>query len=795
MIVMRFFLLICVTVVAYAQGTAPVIVSASPNPVDAGGPAFTLTVHLGAFVPGAVVQWSGTPLDATYVDSSTLTATVPAGLIAICGKYLLTVTGSTVSNSYAVIVKPVLQSVSPNQVPAGTNGFTVTAAGLGFSSNVYLTIVSGSQVNLATSYGGTTTLTASVPANALTGAYPVSIFVTDPTTGAFSPQPALPINLTFASVTRIVPAAIYAGIASLDPGQAYLTLGVGGANFAHGAQVLWNGTPLTTGFYNSNVLYATVPAALVHDAGPDGKSPRSVRISVKNPGATGSNSINLVIYPDPYGTTITSLSPASGVAGGPGFTLTVTGERFLQGSTVLWGPTPLPTTFVSGTQLTATVAASQVAIPGAAAITVSTPGVASSNVVSFPIVAVAPTVSSISPTYAIVGGSAFTLTVNGGGFIPASQLTGLAGAATTYVSLNQLSVSVPASAIAAVGSYPLLVVNGPLRSPQGPVFIVRAAPPVVTSLSPASAPAGGADFILTVTGSAFSSSAAVQWNGTPLATTFVSASQLTAKVPAALTAAAGTASVTVTGDGGPSNTAAFTIAPLVPATTPAGIVNAASSQPAIAPGALIAIFGSNLAAGTAQFTATPLPVLLGNTSVSINGVDAPLLFVSPGQVNVQVPYETKAGAAKVVIKSNGVLSPEVDIQVAPTGPGVFTTPKSNHVLARNLADGTLNAADTPARPGQYVTAYLTGQGLVNPTVTAGDVAPASPFSYPLAAVEVRIGGITATVQFAGLAPGFVSGLLQMNILIPDVPAGEPAFDVSVGGVAAASTVISIAAKP
>jgi uncharacterized protein (TIGR03437 family) len=60
-------------------------------------------------------------------------------------------------------------------------------------------------------------------------------------------------------------------------------------------------------------------------------------------------------------------------------------------------------------------------------------------------------------------------------------------------------------------------------------------------------------------------------------------------------------------------------------------------------------------------------------------------------------------------------------------------------------------------------------------------------------VQVKIGGKTATLQFAGLAPGFV-GLMQMNILIPDVPAGELPFEVSVGGVSAQQTTISIAAK-
>jgi uncharacterized protein (TIGR03437 family) len=135
----------------------------------------------------------------------------------------------------------------------------------------------------------------------------------------------------------------------------------------------------------------------------------------------------------------------------------------------------------------------------------------------------------------------------------------------------------------------------------------------------------------------------------------------------------------------------------------------------------------------------------------------------------------------------------VNFEVAATGPGVFTPQGSTHVLALNLADGTLNAAQTPARPGQYVTAYLTGQGLVDPQVTSGDVAPSSPpFPAPLAPVQVKIGGVTADLQFAGLAPGFVNGLLQMNVLVPDVAPGELSFDVSVGGVAAATTVISIA---
>ena len=782
-----FFAFICLAAVAFAQNSAPAVTSVSPAAIDAGGPDATLTVTVSAFASGAVVKWSGTPLDTTYVNDTTLSARVPAVLIAICGKYILTVTsaqGTTTSNSYPIIVKPVLKALSPNLLPAGSGGATVTASGLGFSSNVVLTLIaSGTQANLPTAYGGPTVLSAFVPASALNGTYPVSLFVTDPTTGGVSQT--LPITLTSASVGAISPTNVPAGIIACTlPSPSCFTLQVAGANFVRGAQVLWNGSPLVTSYYSDSLLFATVPAPLVHDPG-------DIGIQVKNPGTTASNAIKLVVGQNPYGTTILSLSPTSAVAGGPAFTLTLTGENFAQNSTVLWVRTPLTTTFVSATQLTATVPAALIASEGVASLTVSNPG--TSNAVNFPINAATPTISSISPTSVVAGGPGFTLTVNGSGYIPASRVTGLSGTTTNYVSPTQLTVSVPAAAIASVGTNPIQVVNpGQVVSTDAPLFAVTQPAPVITTLSPSSASMGGPDFTLTVNGSNFLSSLTVAWNGAPLATKFIGGGQLTALVPAALIAAVGTGRVTVTGNGASSNALTFTIALPGPAPSSAGVLNAASSLPAIAPGALIAIFGSGLATSTAQFSAAPLPLSLGTTSVTINGTSAPLLYVSPGQVNAQVPYETKVGTAKLVVTSNGVPSPAVNVEIAATGPGVFTQ-DNKHLLALNLADGTLNASQTPARPGQYVTAYLTGQGLVDPPVTTGDVAPASPFSMPVAPVQIKIGGLVADIQFAGMAPGFV-GLMQMNVLIPDVPGGDQPFDVTIGGVAAATTTISIAPK-
>jgi len=261
-------------------------------------------------------------------------------------------------------------------------------------------------------------------------------------------------------------------------------------------------------------------------------------------------------------------------------------------------------------------------------------------------------------------------------------------------------------------------------------------------------------------------------------------------VPASLVAAAGTANVSVTSENGASAPLVFSIVAAPPATSTAGIVNAASSLPAIAPGTLIAIYGTNLATSVVQADKTPLPTSLGGSSVTIDDVKVPLLFVSPGQINAQIPYETKVGTVKLAVQLGSASSAPVDLPVAATGPGVFTPLTSTHVLALNLADSTLNSAQNPARPGQYVTAYLTGQGAVQPAAPTGDAAPSDPLSFPVAPVLVKIGGKAATLQFAGLAPGFV-GLLQMNILIPDVPAGELPLEVSVGGVAAQQTTISI----
>lgn len=152
-----------------------------------------------------------------------------------------------------------------------------------------------------------------------------------------------------------------------------------------------------------------------------------------------------------------------------------------------------------------------------------------------------------------------------------------------------------------------------------------------------------------------------------------------------------------------------------------GIVNAASYNQPVVPGSIIAIFGTNLAGKVYSAAATPLPATLGSTSVSINGIVAPLFYVSPTQINAQVPSSLTSvdggytTANVVVTTSFGARSP-VPVSVYVESPGVFTTDGSGcgQAAALNVSpNGSLspNTASNSTAPGDFVTLFGTGFGL------------------------------------------------------------------------------------
>jgi uncharacterized protein (TIGR03437 family) len=224
--------------------------------------------------------------------------------------------------------------------------------------------------------------------------------------------------------------------------------------------------------------------------------------------------------------------------------------------------------------------------------------------------------------------------------------------------------------------------------------------------------------------------------------------------------------------------------------TASAVVNAASSLPSVAPGALVAIYGSNLSETVAYAEGTPLPVSLGGVTVLVNNVPAPLLFVSPSQINTQLPFELRPGSASLVVQSGGISGAPLSFEVKPIAPGVLTVLLSRHALAQNAVDWSLNSAQNPARPGDYITIYTTGQGALENQPATGMPAQWAPLALPLAPVLARIGGVNAPVAFAGMTPGLV-GVLQINLQIPAVPTGEQTLEVTIGGIAANTTLISV----
>jgi uncharacterized protein (TIGR03437 family) len=219
------------------------------------------------------------------------------------------------------------------------------------------------------------------------------------------------------------------------------------------------------------------------------------------------------------------------------------------------------------------------------------------------------------------------------------------------------------------------------------------------------------------------------------------------------------------------------LTPAAPVVNPNAVVNSASFAPQISPGALATLFGNGFAAAPAG-ASFPLLTNFAGVSVSVNGLAAPILFVTPTQVNFQVPWETKVGSATVVV-NNGQASNSVVVPVLAAGPGLFET-STGHAVVLN-SDFKMNTSGNPAKEGTKVMAYLTGSGPVHPALADGAPAPANPTANATSSCTATIGTTTAEVSFAGLAPGFV-GVMQVNILVPNnLGPGDYPLTVTVDG--------------
>ena len=219
-----------------------------------------------------------------------------------------------------------------------------------------------------------------------------------------------------------------------------------------------------------------------------------------------------------------------------------------------------------------------------------------------------------------------------------------------------------------------------------------------------------------------------------------------------------------------------------------GVVHAASFGQKVAPGSLITIFGSDLTSGTASPIGTPLPTTLLNTQVTVAGRAIPLTYVSPGQINAQLPYETPLGPQRVIVVSETVASPPAQVTVVPTAPGIFQFGENRAVVQNQ--DASVNTAANPAKTGSYIVAYLTGGGELDFAVPTGSPAGSDPLSRTRFPAFATINGVPANVLFAGMTPTFI-GLMQVNIEVPPLPPGTYPLVISINGVDSNGPMITV----
>jgi hypothetical protein len=696
---------------------APTEISIAPPSANAGGAAFTLTVTGTGFVSGAVVKFNGAAKTTTFISATQVTAAIMAADIATAGTVNVAVTnpapgGGTSGNIQFTINNPnvTVTSLSPTSATAGGTGFTLTINGSGFASGA--TVNFGGNPAITPSSVTSTQIVATIPAADIATGGTANVTVTNPPPGGgISSAQTFTINNPVPTTSSLSPTSAAAGGAGF-------TLTVNGTGFVAGSIVKFNGVAKATVFVGSTQVTSAITAADIATAGP-----ASVTVTNPAPGGGTSNAQTFTIN-NPSNLTITSLSPASATAGSAGFTLTVNGTGFVSGATVQFNGANRTTTFVSSTQVTAAILAADIATAGTASVTVTNPapGGGASNALTFTINSPSSlTITSLSPSSTTAGGVAFTLTVNGTGFVSGAVVKfGGVAKTTTFTSATQLTAAIAAADIASGGVQSITVAN---PAPGGgtsnaATFTVNNTVPTLSSLSPSSVFAGSGAFTLTVNGAGFVNGASVQFNGASRTTTFVSSTQLTAAILAADIAAPGTANVTVTNPApttGPSASLAL------------NITNENNPVPAIS------ALDSTHVTGGAAFTLTVNGSNFEVKSVvNLNGKAEATTFVSTTRLSAAIPA------------SDVAVSGSMNVTVTNPAPGGGTSSARAFFVDGYTVGGSSTASVASGQSAMLqITVTPTANGFSNPVAFSISGLP-SGVSALFAPVSVTPGGKAAT---------------------------------------------------
>lgn len=757
-----------------APNPVPTITGLTPNSVTAGTGQFLLAVAGTGFVQGSVIRINGENRTTTFVSATEVRTLISAADILNGGTLNVTVFNPTpaggASNQVSLTINfapPAITLLSPSSTVAGTGGFQLNVVGTNFAPG---SVVRWDGQDRATTFVSVTELIAQIPASDIAniGTAQVTVF-SSPPGGGLSNAVTFTINQADRPIPRIN---------GLNPNEAQagtpgLTVVVSGANFVADSVVRFNGQDRVTSFLNSTQLTVQLTAA---DLATAGTASLSVFTPPAGGGTSNTASFTINVAPNPVPRVVNITPPTVG-AGTGAFVLTVNGENFVPGSIVQFNGANRPTTFVSANQLTAQIAAEDIPAAGTSAIRVFSPapGGGASNEVALTIINPPPTITSTEPSALLVGGPAFTLAVNGTGYVIGSTIV-VNGTPriTTFINSTRLATNLPETLLSNAGTLTVQVVNpdpGGGASNTATIQVRQRNPvPRIVAINPATVSAGGSSFTLVVNGSGFQPDSVVRVNNQDRPTDFISDVVLAVQISAEDIA-----------DGGTLNIAVFNPAPGGGTTGPLPLqINNPTPR-------ITSISPDGAAAGSGALTVTINGAnFVRSSSVRFNGAVVPTVFVTSSQLTATIPVGAlAAGTTAQVIVVNpppGGGTSNAAVFSITNPPPVITGLSPNSVTAGGGAF-TLTVNGTGFTPGSVV--RINGQDRLTVFVSAQQLTAA------VAATDVVNGG-TVSVTVANPAPGGgTSNAVDLTISSPapilsslgpsSVTAGSAGFTLTLSG--------------
>ena len=517
--------------------------------MPAGSSALVVTVNGSGFLNTSVIEVNGASETTVYVNSTQLTATVPASqLVSGADLAVVVANGSLTSGSGTPVnlevdnPVPAITSVSPTSEPTGTTSPNITVTGTGF---VPTTVINVNGAARTTTFNSSTQVSVALSAADVSTAGSLSLTAVNTKPGGGT-STAVAIAIVapnpVPTVSALNPATELVGTESAN-------LVVAGTGFVSSTVINVNGSARPTGFTSSTQVSVTLTAADLSATG-------SLSLTAVNPAPGGGTSAAITLPVNNPSVGPIQLNPSTVAVGSASpTTITVTGNTFVANSAVKVNGNARSTTYVNSTTLNFVATVADQADSGTLAVTVTNPvpGGGTSPVANLTVGTgtATPVITSVSPNSIVIGSSDTPIVVSGTGFTPSSvvQWNGVSlNTSLGYYGGSALFATVPAADLTAAGTVTVKV-NTPSATPSLSngltVTITNPPVPTLTSISPSAGPINTATAV-NLSGAGFTAQTTVAINGVAIASDFVSSTQLTISIPAAMVATPGNASITVT---------------------------------------------------------------------------------------------------------------------------------------------------------------------------------------------------------------------------------------------------------